>query len=70
MADTLFSRRAFLGSVAAARAVRAQTGAKRPNIILILADDLGCSDLGCYGGEIGTPQFHRMAPEGVRFTQF
>ena len=42
---------------------------RRPNIILILADDLGFSDLGCYGSEIHTPNLDRMAQEGLRFTQ-
>ncbi|MBL8826846.1 MAG: arylsulfatase [Planctomycetaceae bacterium] len=42
----------------------------RPNILLILADDLGYSDLGCYGGEIDTPQLDALANQGVRFTQF
>ena len=42
----------------------------RPNIIVILADDLGFSDLGCYGSEINTPALDRMADEGLRFTQF
>lgn len=42
---------------------------KRPNIILILADDLGYSDLGCYGGEISTPHIDSLAAGGVRFTQ-
>lgn len=41
-----------------------------PNIVLILADDLGFSDLGCYGGEIETPNLDRLAAEGMRFTQF
>ena len=43
---------------------------RAPNIVLILADDLGYSDLGCYGGEIETPNLNRLAAEGVRFTQF
>lgn len=43
---------------------------RRPNIILILADDLGFSDLGCYGGEIRTPNLDRLAAGGVRFSQF
>src|SRR5439155_9649265 len=42
----------------------------RPNILLILADDLGYSDLGCYGGEIRTPNIDMLAANGVRFTQF
>ncbi len=41
----------------------------RPNILLILADDLGYSDLGCYGGEINTPHIDALAQGGVRFTQ-
>lgn len=43
---------------------------ERPNILLILCDDLGYSDLGCYGGEIQTPHLDRLATEGMRFTQF
>ena len=42
----------------------------RPNIVLIMADDLGFSDLGCYGGEIETPNLDRLAREGLQFTQF
>ncbi|MCA9218710.1 MAG: sulfatase-like hydrolase/transferase, partial [Planctomycetales bacterium] len=41
-----------------------------PNIVLVLADDLGFSDLGCYGGEIATPHIDRLAERGLRFTQF
>jgi len=41
---------------------------QRPNIMLILCDDLGFSDLGCYGGEIRTPNLDALAAEGVRFT--
>lgn len=41
-----------------------------PNIILLLADDLGYSDLGCYGGLAATPNLDRLAREGVRFTDF
>lgn len=43
---------------------------KQPNIVLILADDLGYSDLGCYGGEIRTPNLDRLGRSGVRLTQF
>ncbi len=45
-------------------------GVRRPNIVVILADDLGFSDLGSYGGEIETPNLDRLAHRGVRFTQF
>lgn len=44
--------------------------AERPNFVVILADDLGFSDLGCYGGEIETPNLDRLAANGLRFTQF
>src|SRR5512146_3350833 len=44
--------------------------ADRPNILLILADDVGWSDLGCYGGEIRTPHLDSLARSGLRFTQF
>lgn len=42
----------------------------RPNIVLILADDLGFSDLGCYGGEISTPNIDSLAANGLRYRQF
>lgn len=42
----------------------------RPNVLLILADDLGFSDLGCYGGEVATPNLDRLAAGGLRCTQF
>lgn len=42
----------------------------RPNIILIMADDLGFSDIGCYGGEIATPHLDTLAKNGLRYTQF
>lgn len=42
----------------------------RPNILLIMVDDMGWSDLGCYGGEIDTPHIDSLAQEGLRFTQF
>jgi arylsulfatase len=43
---------------------------KKPNIVLILADDMGYSDIGCYGGEIDTPHLDRLASKGLRYTQF
>jgi len=42
----------------------------KPNIVLIMADDLGYSDLGCYGSEVATPNLDRLAANGLRFTQF
>ncbi len=44
--------------------------AEKPNILLIIADDMGYSDLGCYGGEIETPTLDRLAKSGLRFTNF
>ncbi|MCW0484503.1 arylsulfatase [Gaoshiqia sediminis] len=42
----------------------------KPNILVILADDMGYSDIGCYGGEINTPNIDQLAREGIRFSQF
>jgi len=44
--------------------------ARRPDIVLVLADDMGFSDIGCFGGEVETPHIDRLAAEGVRLTQF
>jgi arylsulfatase A-like enzyme len=52
------------------KAFSSEAQRKRPNIVLILADDMGFSDLGCYGGEIKTPNLDRLAAEGLRFAQF
>ncbi|MEC7567316.1 MAG: arylsulfatase [Planctomycetota bacterium] len=46
------------------------TAAERPNIVLIMADDLGFSDIGCYGSEIPTPSLDALSENGLRFTQF
>ena len=43
---------------------------ERPNVVVILIDDMGFSDLGCYGSEIPTPNIDKLAADGVRFTQF
>jgi arylsulfatase len=66
------SKAAFLVSLAALAvpAVAPAAEPARPNILLIVADDLGFSDLGCYGGEITTPNLDALAQNGLRFTQF
>ena len=56
----------FLGGLAAALTAKD----RRPNILIILADDLGYSDLGCYGGEIHTPNLDGLAKRGLRFVHF
>ncbi len=48
----------------------AATAAPKPNFLVIIADDLGWSDLGCYGSEIATPNLDALAADGLRFTQF
>jgi arylsulfatase A-like enzyme len=54
----------------AGAAAAAPAAAPRPNIVVILTDDMGYSDLGCYGSEIATPNLDRLAAGGLRFTQF
>ena len=49
---------------------KAGCSGSRPNIVLIMADDMGFSDIGCYGGEIRTPNLDRLADSGLRFTHF
>ena len=63
---------ALVAASAASPAAHASTAAtaKRPNIVIILGDDLGYSDVGCYGSEIKTPHLDSLARGGVRFTQF
>src|SRR5215475_10196575 len=61
------SRHCFVAFVLFLAAVPA--GAK-PNVVVILADDMGFSDLGCYGSEIHTPNIDKLASRGQRFTQF
>src|SRR5690554_3895092 len=48
----------------------AENNERKPNILLIMADDIGYSDIGCYGGEINTPNIDKIAHNGVRFTTF
>jgi arylsulfatase len=63
-----FAVMACLGSVAAADTTG--QGAKRPNFLLLVADDMGFTDVGSYGGEIATPVLDQLARGGVRFTEF
>src|ERR1700736_3280027 len=71
---TSVTRRALLGGAAAAALpqVRAQSrGPRHHNIILIIADDMGYADPGCYGNTaIHTPNIDRLAMEGMRYTDF
>ncbi|MCC7568878.1 MAG: arylsulfatase [Candidatus Methanofastidiosa archaeon] len=75
------NRRDFVKTIGWTAAVSCLTGCrtvgagapnrrKRPNIVLIMADDMGFSDIGCYGGEIRTPHLDRLAAEGLRFRRF
>ena len=64
-------RRAFAATLLLFVSAQVSSGAERPNVIFVLADDLGYGDLGSYGQSvIQTPQLDRMAAEGLRFTQF
>src|SRR5580700_9588393 len=53
-----------------ANAPQATASKSKPNIIVILVDDMGYSDLGCFGSEIPTPNLDALAKDGLRFTQF
>ena len=75
----MFTRRELLkslGGAAMASALAPYSAAAgdekqdRPNIVLIVADDMGWSDAGCYGGEINTPNIDSLAADGLRFNQF
>jgi arylsulfatase A-like enzyme len=83
MSSTTFTRRMFLkaagfgvAALSLPRCLRAADSSNnkaprgKPNIVLIMADDMGFSDIGCYGGEIHTPNLDKLAAGGLRFTQF
>lgn len=58
------------GLVLACAAAHSSEGVQRPNILIVVADDMGFSDAGCYGGEIATPNIDALAAGGLRFSQF
>src|SRR5262245_9406540 len=64
-------RRLALGLVAlvAATVASAQTGERRPNIVWLVADDLGYGEVACYGGPVPTPRIDALARSGLRYTQ-
>ena len=83
MSGLVYTRRDFLktiglgaatvtlqGCTNASRLFAGKTSRGKPNIVLIMADDMGYSDIGCYGGEVNTPNLDRLAVGGLRFTQF
>ncbi|MBN1669855.1 MAG: arylsulfatase [Kiritimatiellae bacterium] len=76
MTRRTFLQRVGLGTASlalpslAGPAARPEPARRRPNILVILADDLGFSDIGCYGSELDTPALDRLALGGLRFTQF
>ncbi|PHN08114.1 arylsulfatase [Flavilitoribacter nigricans] len=67
---SLFAIAITLGLISCQSLQRETAAPQPPNIILIMGDDMGFSDLGCYGGEIRTPNLDRLAANGLRFTQF
>lgn len=67
-AFTLFFGFALIGQICLQ--LEAAGDKTKPNIVLIISDDMGYSDLGCYGGEIETPQLDALAANGLRFTNF
>ena len=70
MKRTFLAAAAALASTALALPALAQAQPKRPNFLIIVADDLGFSDVGAFGGEIDTPNLDALATSGLRFTGF
>ncbi len=62
--------RSFVIALCLVVSSKAWSADDRPNIVLIMADDLGFADLGCYGSEINTPHIDKLAANGLRFSQF
>jgi arylsulfatase A-like enzyme len=70
LAVVVFVLFVIVANLTAAEAKAAPAAPTRPNIVVILVDDMGFSDIGCYGSEIPTPNIDKMAAGGLRFTQF
>lgn len=70
LAGSMLSSPGGVSSAAAAPRLQAGSREEAPNIVVILVDDMGFSDFGCYGGEIPTPNIDALAKGGLRFTQF
>ena len=68
--DTTLLRKFGLSVLLVFATVWGVSAAERPNIIIIMGDDMGYPDIGCYGGEISTPHLDRLANRGIRFTSF
>ena len=66
--NTLFGRGPLLAALTCG-ALMAYAAPQKPNVLIIVADDLGFSDIGCYGSEIATPNLDSLAANGLRFTQ-
>ncbi|MBC9868846.1 MAG: sulfatase-like hydrolase/transferase, partial [Opitutae bacterium] len=63
-------KKTAIGCLAIIAGVISITQAERPNIVLVLVDDMGWSNIGCYGGMVETPNIDRLARDGARFNQF
>lgn len=70
MKSTLLFLPLLLGNVQSTFSETVKKSSDRPNVLLIMADDLGYSDIGCYGSEIKTPNLDKLANQGVRFRTF
>src|SRR6478752_7377969 len=68
-AGARITRRSFV-TLPFAHAAVSRAASSRPNVIVILVDDMGFSDLACYGSEIPTPNLDKLAAGGLRFSQF
>ncbi|MEE2643150.1 MAG: sulfatase-like hydrolase/transferase, partial [Planctomycetota bacterium] len=66
----LFYGPVLVGLCAASTGRVAFSGERRPNVVVLLADDLGWKDIGCYGGPVKTPSLDKLAAQGIRFTNF